>query len=106
MEKIGAPQLSPTSLNADNTSDIQIANNLTFHAHTKYIEVDCYFIREALWNYEISLPNIFTEHQTADIFTKALSHCRHQFIVDNLIFLHCLASIKGDANVIIQFDEI
>lgn len=33
-----------TPLHCDNQSSIKIAKNLVFHGHTKYIEVDCYFV--------------------------------------------------------------
>jgi hypothetical protein len=32
----------------------------------------------------ITLPHIFTEHQTANVFTKALSRPCHQFLIDKL----------------------
>lgn len=71
--ELGVPQLTLTPLYADNISAIQIASNPVFHERTKHIEVDCHSIREALVRQEITLPHISTEHQTADIFTKALS---------------------------------
>jgi hypothetical protein len=83
LDELGVPQLTPTSLYADNTSAIQIATNLVFHERTKYIEVDCHSICEALVRQEITLPYISTEHQTADIFTKALSRHRHKFMIAN-----------------------
>jgi hypothetical protein len=62
-----------TFVHADNTSVVQIAVNPVFHEHTKHIEVDCHFICESFDRHMITLPHIFTEYQTADIFTKALS---------------------------------
>ncbi|KAF5453788.1 hypothetical protein F2P56_023508 [Juglans regia] len=91
--ELGFPQLHPTPLHADNTSAIQIAANPVFHERTKHIEVDCHSIRESFDKHVITLPHISTEHQTADIFTKALSRHRHQFLVDKLMLLDPLASI-------------
>lgn len=38
------PICGPTSLDANNSSAIWIANNLVFHERIKHIEVDCHFI--------------------------------------------------------------
>ncbi|KAF5451210.1 hypothetical protein F2P56_031488, partial [Juglans regia] len=78
--KLGFPQLHSTPLHTDNTSAIQIAANPVFHERTKHIEVDCHSICESFDKHVITLPHISTERQTADIFTKALSRHRHQFL--------------------------
>jgi hypothetical protein len=71
--ELSFPQHHSTSVHADNTSVVQIAANLVFHERTKHIKVDCHSIRESFDRHMITLPHIFTEHQTANIFTKALS---------------------------------
>nr|XP_027080359.1 uncharacterized protein LOC113703255 [Coffea arabica]XP_027080361.1 uncharacterized protein LOC113703256 [Coffea arabica] len=91
--ELGFPQLAPTPLHADNTSAIHIAANPVFHERTKHIEVDCHSIREAYDDHVISLPHITTDLQTADIFTKALSRHRHNFLVDKLMLFDPPASI-------------
>lgn len=93
LAELGFPQLESTSLYADNTSAIQITANPVFHERTKHIEVDCHSIREACDNGVISLPHISSALQTADIFTKALSRQRHQFLVGKLMLLDQSASI-------------
>jgi hypothetical protein len=55
--------------------------------------VDCHSIREAFARQETTFPNITTEHQTTDVFTKALSRPRHQFLIDKLMLLDRPASI-------------
>jgi hypothetical protein len=79
--ELGFPHDHSTPFHADNTSAIQIAANLVFHEHTKHIEVDCHSICESFDQHMITLPHISTEHQTADIFNKALFRHRHQFLV-------------------------
>lgn len=37
--------------------------------------------------HEITLPYVSPEHQTADVFTKALSRQCNQFIIDKLMLL-------------------
>nr|KYP37238.1 Retrovirus-related Pol polyprotein from transposon TNT 1-94 [Cajanus cajan] len=93
LEELGFSQPDSTPLHADNTSAIQIASNSVFHEHTKHIEVDCHYIREALTNKVISLPYISTDLQVADIFTKAITRQRHQFLVGKLLLVDLPASI-------------
>ncbi|RVW37994.1 Retrovirus-related Pol polyprotein from transposon TNT 1-94 [Vitis vinifera] len=65
-------ETDPTPLHADNTSVIQITANPIYHERTKHIEVDCHSIHEAFEAHVITLPQISTNLQIANIFTKAL----------------------------------
>ena len=97
LAELGFPQSTPTPLHADNTSVIQIATNPVFHERTKHIEVDCHYIREALNNHIISLPHISTAFQTANVFTKAMTQQRHQFLVGKLMLLdQRRINLRGD----------
>jgi hypothetical protein len=71
--ELGFSQSDSTPLHADNINAIQIATNPVYHERTKHIEVDCYSIWEALDNRVTSLPNVFTNLQIADVFTKAMT---------------------------------
>lgn len=93
LAELGFSQSHPTPLHADNTSAIQIAANPVYHERTKHIEVDCHYIREALDTHLISLPHISTNLQIADVFTKAMTRHRHQFLVGKLMLLDQPASI-------------
>ena len=93
LQEFGFLQYHPTPLHADNTSVIQIATNITFHERTKHIEVDCHYICEALDHNVLTVPHISTEHQTADVITKALPRLRHQLMIDKLMLLDRPTSI-------------
>jgi hypothetical protein len=82
-----------STLHADNTSAIQSAANPVFHERTKHIEVDYHSIHESFDQHVITFPHISIKHQTADIFTKALSRHQHQFLVGKLMLLNLPASI-------------
>ena len=71
--ELGFPQVEPTPLHADNTSAIKITTNPVNHERTKHIEVDCHYIREVVNINVISLPDVSTSSQLADVFTKSLT---------------------------------
>jgi len=93
LEELVFPQTTPTPLHVDNTSVIQIATNPVFHERTKHIEVDCHSIRDTLESRVISLPHISSDLQVADIFTKAMTRQRHQFLIGKLLLVDLPASI-------------
>lgn len=61
---------SKISLFCDNLSSIQLANNPTFHAQTKHIEVHYHFIWKKDLDGNIDLIYVNTKDQVADLFTK------------------------------------
>ena len=85
LAELGFFPSSPTPLHADNTSAIHISANTIFHEGNKHIEVDCHFIREAFEARTISLPHVSSNLQVLDIFTKALTRPRHQFLTTKLM---------------------
>ena len=93
LEELGFLQNTSTPLHADNTSPIQIATNPIFHERTEHIEVDCHSIRDTLESWVISFPHISSDLQVVDIFTKALTRQRHQFLVGKLLLVDLQASI-------------
>jgi hypothetical protein len=57
----------------DNKATRYIAANLVFHERTKYIKVDCHFIREKIQTKYIETPFVRSQNQSVDVFTKFLS---------------------------------
>ncbi|WMV25479.1 hypothetical protein MTR67_018864 [Solanum verrucosum] len=76
-----------TTLHVANTSAIQIATNPVHHENTKHIEVDCHYIRELVVDQVISLRHITSHDQLADLFIKAMTRSRHQFLLSKLMLL-------------------
>ena len=70
----------PMVLYCDNKAAINIAKNHVHHDRTKHVKTDRHFIKEKLEEGLIKLAYISTNHQTADILTKALP----RFSFDNL----------------------
>ena len=93
LKELRFPHTTSTPFHADNTNAIQIATNPVFHECTKNIEVDCHSIRDTLESRVISLPHISSDLQVADVFTKALTRQRHQFLVGKLLLTDLPASI-------------
>ncbi|QHO48333.1 Copia protein [Arachis hypogaea] len=56
----------------DNQSALHIAANPVFHEHTKYLDVDCYLVRQKTQAGVMKLLPVFFCGQLAYIFTKPL----------------------------------
>jgi hypothetical protein len=64
------------SLLCDNESAVKLTNNLVQQARTKHIDVHHHFIKDHQQKGDISIENVGTDDQLADIFTKPLNEKR------------------------------
>ena len=56
----------------DNQSTVKLAHNPVQHSHTKYIDIRHHFLRDHVAKGDITLVEVNTKNQLADIFTKPL----------------------------------
>ncbi|GJR59184.1 retrovirus-related pol polyprotein from transposon TNT 1-94 [Tanacetum coccineum] len=76
-------------LYCDSQSAIAISCNPVQHSRTKHIHTRYHFFKEQVENSIIELYFVRTEYQLADMFTKALSEDRFQYLVRR-IGMRCL----------------
>ncbi|GJZ63187.1 hypothetical protein Tco_0619608 [Tanacetum coccineum] len=71
-------------LYCDNRSAIALCYNNVQHSRSKHIDIRHHFIREQVEKGVVELYFVTTDYQLADIFTKALSRERFEFLLPRL----------------------
>ncbi|XP_014626203.1 uncharacterized protein LOC114397394 [Glycine soja] len=88
--------LDSTMIMCDNKSAIALAENPTSNDGSKHIDIDCHFIRQYVHSGFIKLVYLPTHQQLADIFTKALPHCKFSVFLPKLGLLDIYApNLRG-----------
>lgn len=81
---LGKKGLIPVNIFCDNEYAIKLALNPVFHEKTKHFEVDVHFIREKISKGILKVENFLSEHQLADILTKALPFPKHNYLCQQM----------------------
>jgi hypothetical protein len=85
LKDLHLPLLNPPVIRCDNLGAMALVSNPIYHARTKHIEVDYYFIHEKVLNKDITLNFISTYDQSADILTNGLTSARFLLLRDKLM---------------------
>ncbi|GJZ46674.1 putative ribonuclease H-like domain-containing protein [Tanacetum coccineum] len=77
-----------TKIFIDNESIICIVKNPVFHSKTKHIEIRHHFIRDSYEKRLIQVIKIHTDHNVADLLTKAFDVSRFQYLIASIGMLN------------------
>ncbi|GKB34897.1 retrovirus-related pol polyprotein from transposon TNT 1-94, partial [Tanacetum coccineum] len=80
----------------DSESDIAISCNPVQHSRTKHIDIRYHFIKEHVEKGTVELYFVGTEYQLADLFTKALSKERFEYLVRHIVIIMVQPQRQGD----------
>ncbi|GJW21199.1 putative ribonuclease H-like domain-containing protein [Tanacetum coccineum] len=73
-----------TMIHDDNESVICVVKNPVYHSKTKHIEIRHHFIRDSYEKRLIEMVKIHTDHNVADLLTKAFDVSRFNFLVASI----------------------
>ncbi|GKA56183.1 putative reverse transcriptase domain-containing protein [Tanacetum coccineum] len=73
-----------TKIHVDNESAICVVKNLVYHSKIKHIEIRHHFIRDSYEKRMIEMVKIHTDHNVADLLTKAFDVSRFNFLVASI----------------------
>lgn len=65
LKDVGLQDLPPTVLNCDNQAALALVTNHVLHERTKYVEIDCHFIRDRVKTGEIETKYVPSYVQVA-----------------------------------------
>ena len=88
-------QSQPTSLRSDNLGAIMLSQDVTYHAHTKHINVAYHFICEKVASHEAALTYVPMKDNIVDILTKGLKLHQHCYLMEELGFGIRNFSLRG-----------
>ena len=95
LQDISFPLLKTPAIFYDNKSGIALAFNLVFHARTKHVEIDYYYICEKVLSGHVTVSHVASQHQVADTFTKSLAADRFADLTYKLAVTSSNFSLRG-----------
>ena len=84
LKEIGFAVNGPTTIHIDNQSAIALTSNPEYHARTKHIDIQYYYIYLKVANNTIKFKYIPTANMAADGLTKPLQRLKHAKFVNML----------------------
>ena len=84
LTELGVTQLKLVTLHCDNQSAVHIGRNPVFHERTKYIDIDCHFTREQVFEGLLQLSYMPIDQQLADVLTKILPSHQQDHLLSKL----------------------
>ena len=84
--ELSIDQSQPTSLRSNNLGAITLSQDVTYHMHTKHINVAYYFIHEKVASHKAALTYVPMKDNIADILTKGLELHQHCYLMGKLGF--------------------
>ena len=86
IRELGIDQSQPTSLRSDNLGTIMLSQDVTYHMHTKHINVAYYFIHEKVASHKAALTYVPMKEKLVDILMKGLELHQHCYLMGKLGF--------------------
>ncbi|WOG83188.1 hypothetical protein DCAR_0102362 [Daucus carota subsp. sativus] len=82
--ELTVPVNGPTTLFCDSKAAVDLTANPVYHARTKHIELDAHFIREKIAHGIVSVIQITSRENVADVLTKGLGKVPHWFCLSQM----------------------
>ena len=86
IQELSIDQSQPTSLHSNNLGTIMLSQDVTYHTHTKHINITYHFIHEKVTSHEAVLTYVPMKEDIADILTKGLKLHQHCYLMGKLGF--------------------
>jgi transposase InsO family protein len=83
LQELGADEMIGSVVFCDNKGSLRLAENPTFHARSKHIDIRHHFVRDVLRTKKVTLEHVPTDHQVADFLTKGLPKMKHSWCVES-----------------------